>query len=125
MSSMDEASLLFFSSIQLPSSTANTIFGALILTTATALIIHHISPMRLTRLLVALMHETDATYIGAIEAGVIPCDVDTEALSKSRSSTKTASETHYRPENARGISPGPLVVIIPLYQRRSGSKDTN
>ncbi|KAJ7251262.1 hypothetical protein C8J57DRAFT_1666294 [Mycena rebaudengoi] len=42
----------------------------------------YISPTRLTRVLVALMHETDATYIGAMEARVIPCDVDAEALSK-------------------------------------------
>ncbi|KAJ7252620.1 hypothetical protein C8J57DRAFT_1237969 [Mycena rebaudengoi] len=79
--SMSETSLSFVSSI-IPSSTANTIIGASILTTATALLIHHISPTRLTPVLVALMHETDATYIGAIEAGVIRCDVDTEAMSK-------------------------------------------
>ncbi|KAJ7281299.1 hypothetical protein C8J57DRAFT_1297306, partial [Mycena rebaudengoi] len=81
MSSMSETSLSFFSSI-LPNSAANTIIGASILATATALVIHHISPMRLTCVLVALMHETDATYIGAMEAGVILCDGDTDALSK-------------------------------------------
>ncbi|KAJ7281285.1 hypothetical protein C8J57DRAFT_1219180 [Mycena rebaudengoi] len=81
MSSMGETSLSFLSSI-LPNNTANTIIGASFLAIAAALIIHHISPTRLTHLLVALMHETDATYISAVEAGVIPCDVDTEALSK-------------------------------------------
>ncbi|KAJ7281300.1 hypothetical protein C8J57DRAFT_1500003 [Mycena rebaudengoi] len=81
MSSMGETSLSFLSSI-LPNSTANTIIGASILTTVTALGIHHISPTRLTHVLVTLMHETDATYIGVMEAGVIPGDVDTDALSK-------------------------------------------
>jgi hypothetical protein len=81
MSSLGESSLAFLSSI-LPNSTANTIIGASILTTVTTLGIHHISPARLTRVLVALIHETDATYIGAMEAGVVPCDGDTEALSK-------------------------------------------
>ncbi|KAJ7252630.1 hypothetical protein C8J57DRAFT_1351187 [Mycena rebaudengoi] len=81
MSNMSEASLSLLSSISL-SSTANRIFGALILTTATALIIHHISPTRLTRLLVALMPETVTIYIGAIEAGIIPSDVDADALFK-------------------------------------------
>ncbi|KAJ7281326.1 hypothetical protein C8J57DRAFT_1297340 [Mycena rebaudengoi] len=65
MCSMSETSLSFISSI-LPNSTANTIIGASILATVTALVIHHISPTRLTRVLVSLMHETDATYIGAI-----------------------------------------------------------
>ncbi|KAJ7281257.1 hypothetical protein C8J57DRAFT_73309 [Mycena rebaudengoi] len=78
---IDETSLSFLSSI-LPNSTANTIICASILTAATALIIHHISPTRLTRVLVALMQETDATYIGAMEAGVIPCAGDTDTLSK-------------------------------------------
>ncbi|KAJ7281311.1 hypothetical protein C8J57DRAFT_1297320 [Mycena rebaudengoi] len=80
MSSMSETLLSFLSSI-LPNSTANTIIGASILATVTALVIHHISPTRLTRVLVSLMHETDATYIGAMEAGVILCDGDTDALS--------------------------------------------
>jgi hypothetical protein len=78
---MGETSLSFLSSI-LPNSAANTIIGALILTTAAVLIIHRISPARLTHVLVALMHETDATYIGAMVAGVIPGDVDTDTLSK-------------------------------------------
>ncbi|KAJ7252617.1 hypothetical protein C8J57DRAFT_1351170, partial [Mycena rebaudengoi] len=82
MSSMNEASLSFLSSIQLPNNTANTIIGAFILTIVAALIIHNISPMRLTRALVALMHETVAIYIGAMEAGVIPSDVDADALFK-------------------------------------------
>ncbi|KAJ7281315.1 hypothetical protein C8J57DRAFT_1297327 [Mycena rebaudengoi] len=81
MTSMGKTSLSFLSSI-LPNNTANTIIGTSILTTATALGIHHISPTRLTRVLVTLMHETDATYIGAMEAGVILCDGDTDALSK-------------------------------------------
>ncbi|KAJ7281304.1 hypothetical protein C8J57DRAFT_1297311 [Mycena rebaudengoi] len=81
MSSMSETSLSFLSSI-LPNSTANTIIGASILATVTSLVIHRISPTRLTRVLVSLMHETDATYIGAMEAGVILCDSDTDALSK-------------------------------------------
>ncbi|KAJ7281328.1 hypothetical protein C8J57DRAFT_1500034 [Mycena rebaudengoi] len=78
---MSETLLSFLSSI-LPNSTANTIIGASILATVTALVIHHISPTRLTRVLVSLMHETDATYIGAMEAGVILCDGDTDLLSK-------------------------------------------
>jgi hypothetical protein len=78
MSSMDETSLSFLSSI-LPNNTFNMIIGASILTTAAVLIIHHISPTRLARMLVALMCETDAIYIHAIEAGL---DVDTDALSK-------------------------------------------
>ncbi|KAJ7251265.1 hypothetical protein C8J57DRAFT_1352585, partial [Mycena rebaudengoi] len=81
MSSMSETSLSFLSSI-LPNSTANTIIGASILATVTALVIHHISPTRLTHVLVTLIHETDATYIGAMEGGVIRGDVDTDALSK-------------------------------------------
>ncbi|KAJ7281318.1 hypothetical protein C8J57DRAFT_1297332 [Mycena rebaudengoi] len=81
MSSMSETLLSFFSSI-LPYSTANTIIGASILATVTALVIYRILPTRLTRVLVSLMHETDATYIGAMEAGVILCDGDTDALSK-------------------------------------------
>ncbi|KAJ7281284.1 hypothetical protein C8J57DRAFT_1219179 [Mycena rebaudengoi] len=82
MSSMSETSLSFISSI-LPNSTTNTIIGASLLATVTALVIHHISPTRLTRrVLVSLMHETDATYIGAMEAGVILCDGDTDSLSK-------------------------------------------
>ncbi|KAJ7252604.1 hypothetical protein C8J57DRAFT_1661704 [Mycena rebaudengoi] len=82
MSSMNETSLSFFSSI-LPNNNANTIIGAAIITTVTVLIIHHISPTRLTNLLVALMHETDTIYIGAMEAGLVPADIDTaEALSK-------------------------------------------
>ncbi|KAJ7251280.1 hypothetical protein C8J57DRAFT_671971 [Mycena rebaudengoi] len=82
MSSMSEASLSFFSSI-FPNNTANAIIGASIITTVTALIIHHISPTRLTRLLVVLMHETDTIYIGAMEARLISGDVDTaDALSK-------------------------------------------
>ncbi|KAJ7252635.1 hypothetical protein C8J57DRAFT_638876 [Mycena rebaudengoi] len=81
MSNMSEASLSLLSSI-LPSSTANTIFSALILTTATALIVHHFSPTRLTRILVALMHESVTIYIGAMEAGIIPSDVDADALFK-------------------------------------------
>ncbi|KAJ7252639.1 hypothetical protein C8J57DRAFT_1237989 [Mycena rebaudengoi] len=78
MSGMDETSLSFLSSI-LPNNTFNMIIGASILTTVAALIIHHISPTRLARMLVALMRETDAIYIHAIEAGL---DVDTDALSK-------------------------------------------
>ncbi|KAJ7252668.1 hypothetical protein C8J57DRAFT_1474256 [Mycena rebaudengoi] len=81
MSSIGETSLSFLSSI-LPNNTANTITGTSILTTATALGIHHISPTRLTRVLVTLMHETDAMYIRAVEAGLVPSDVDTEALFK-------------------------------------------
>ncbi|KAJ7281281.1 hypothetical protein C8J57DRAFT_1463571 [Mycena rebaudengoi] len=81
MSSMGETSLSFLSSI-LPNNTANTIIGASILTTATALIIHHVSPTRLTRLLVALMHETVAIYIRAIEAGLVPSDTDADTLFK-------------------------------------------
>ncbi|KAJ7252605.1 hypothetical protein C8J57DRAFT_1474228 [Mycena rebaudengoi] len=47
------------------------------------IITHHISPTRLTQLLVALMHETDTIYIRAVEAGLSPSDVDpAEALSK-------------------------------------------
>ncbi|KAJ7281334.1 hypothetical protein C8J57DRAFT_1219230 [Mycena rebaudengoi] len=80
MSSMNEASLSFVSSI-LPNN--NTIVGASILTIVAALVTHHISPMRLTRLLVTLMHETDAIHIHAVESGLIPCDVDmVDALSK-------------------------------------------
>jgi hypothetical protein len=78
MSSMGEASLSFVSFI-FPT---NIIIVASFLVTAAALITHHISPTHLTRVLVALTHETDATYISAIEAGVIPCEVDTDALSK-------------------------------------------
>jgi hypothetical protein len=82
MSSMSETSLSLFSSI-LPNNTANTIIGASIITTVTALVIHHISPTRLTRLLVALMHETDTIFIGAMEAGLVPGDIDTaDALSQ-------------------------------------------
>ncbi|KAJ7251261.1 hypothetical protein C8J57DRAFT_1723167 [Mycena rebaudengoi] len=73
-----ETSLSFLSSI-LPNSTANTIIGASILATVTALVIHHISPTRLTHVLVTLIHETDAIYIHAIEAGL---EVDTDALFK-------------------------------------------
>ncbi|KAJ7281276.1 hypothetical protein C8J57DRAFT_1219171 [Mycena rebaudengoi] len=81
MSSMGETSLSFVSSI-LPNNTANTIIGVSILTAATALIIHHISPTRLTRMLVNLMHETDMIYIRAAEAGLVPSDVDADTLFK-------------------------------------------
>jgi hypothetical protein len=81
MSSIGETSLAFVSSF-LPHNTANTIIGASILTTATALILHHISPTRLTRVLVTLMHETDTMYIRVVEAGLVPSDVDAEALFK-------------------------------------------
>ncbi|KAJ7251270.1 hypothetical protein C8J57DRAFT_1474546 [Mycena rebaudengoi] len=81
MSSMCEASLSFVSSI-FPNNTIHIIIVASLLVTAAAFITHHISPTHLTRVLVALTHETDATYIGAIEAGVILCEVDTDALSK-------------------------------------------
>ncbi|KAJ7252675.1 hypothetical protein C8J57DRAFT_1661844 [Mycena rebaudengoi] len=81
MSNMGETSLSFVSSI-LPNNTANTIIGVSILTAATALIIHHISPTRLTRVLVTLMHETDMIYIRAAEAGLVPSDFDTDALFK-------------------------------------------
>ncbi|KAJ7281343.1 hypothetical protein C8J57DRAFT_1558896, partial [Mycena rebaudengoi] len=74
MSSMGETSLSLVSSI-LPNNTANTIIGASMLTAATALGIHHISPTRLTRVLVTLMHETDTLYIRAVEAGLVPGDV--------------------------------------------------
>ncbi|KAJ7281277.1 hypothetical protein C8J57DRAFT_1558753 [Mycena rebaudengoi] len=79
MSSIGETSLSFLSSI-LPNNTANTIIGTSILTTATALGIHHISPMRLTRVLVTLMHETDAMYIRAVEAGLVPSDCSSESI---------------------------------------------
>ncbi|KAJ7281316.1 hypothetical protein C8J57DRAFT_1500019 [Mycena rebaudengoi] len=59
-----------------------TIIGASILTAATALTLHHISPMRLTRVLVTLMHETDTIYIRTVETGLVPSDVDAEALFK-------------------------------------------
>ncbi|KAJ7252649.1 hypothetical protein C8J57DRAFT_1237999 [Mycena rebaudengoi] len=81
MSSMGATSLSFVSS-SLPSNTANTIIGTSILTTATALGIHHISPTRLTRVLVTLMHETDTMYIRAVEAGLVPSDVNANALFK-------------------------------------------
>ncbi|KAJ7252659.1 hypothetical protein C8J57DRAFT_1238007 [Mycena rebaudengoi] len=81
MSNMGETFLSFVSSI-LPNNTANTIIGGSILTAATALIIHNISPTRLTRVLVTLMHETDMIYIRAVEAGLVPSDVDVEALFK-------------------------------------------
>jgi hypothetical protein len=77
-----KASLSFLSSIQLPNNTANTVISAFILTIVATLIIHNISPMRLTRTLVALVHETDVTDIDAMEAGVVPCDGDTDMLSK-------------------------------------------
>ncbi|KAJ7281286.1 hypothetical protein C8J57DRAFT_1558774 [Mycena rebaudengoi] len=81
MSSIGETSLSFLSSI-LSNSTANTIIGASILTGTTALVTHHISPTRLTRVLVTLMHETDTLYIRAVEAGLVPSDVDADALFK-------------------------------------------
>ncbi|KAJ7252631.1 hypothetical protein C8J57DRAFT_638856 [Mycena rebaudengoi] len=81
MSSMGEASLSFISS-SLPNNTANKIIGVSILTAITALGIHHISPTRLTRVLVALMDETDTSYIRAVEAGLVFCDVDADALFK-------------------------------------------
>ncbi|KAJ7252662.1 hypothetical protein C8J57DRAFT_1519973 [Mycena rebaudengoi] len=56
--------------------------GASILTAATALTIHHISPTRLARVLVTLMHETDTIYIRTVEAGIVPSDVDADALFK-------------------------------------------
>ncbi|KAJ7199267.1 hypothetical protein C8J57DRAFT_1262022 [Mycena rebaudengoi] len=79
MSSMGEASLTFVSS-SLPNNTANKIIGASILTAVTW--IHHISPTRLTRVLVTLMHETDTSYIRAVEAGLVFSDVDADALFK-------------------------------------------
>ncbi|KAJ7252623.1 hypothetical protein C8J57DRAFT_1237972 [Mycena rebaudengoi] len=82
-----QTSLSFLSSI-LPNSTANTIIGASILTAATALIIRHISPTRMTRL-VTLMHETNMIYIHAIEAGLVSSDVDADALFKNSLSTRT------------------------------------
>ncbi|KAJ7199270.1 hypothetical protein C8J57DRAFT_1545200 [Mycena rebaudengoi] len=81
MFSMGEASFSFVSS-SLPNNTANTIIGASILTAATALGIHHISPTHLTRVLVTLMHETDTIYIRAVEAGLVPSDIDANALFK-------------------------------------------
>ncbi|KAJ7252683.1 hypothetical protein C8J57DRAFT_1661850 [Mycena rebaudengoi] len=81
MSSMGETSLSLVSSI-LPNNTANAIIGASILTAATALGIHHISPTHLTRVLVTLMHETDTSYIRAVEAGLVFSDVDADALFK-------------------------------------------
>ncbi|KAJ7252684.1 hypothetical protein C8J57DRAFT_1238027 [Mycena rebaudengoi] len=82
MSSMGETSLSFVSCI-LPNNTVNMIVGALILTIVAALVTHHILPTRLTRLLVTLMHETDAIHIHAVESGLIPYDVDmVDTLSK-------------------------------------------
>ncbi|KAJ7252634.1 hypothetical protein C8J57DRAFT_1351192 [Mycena rebaudengoi] len=48
----------------------------------TALGIHQISPTHLTRVLVTLMHETDTIYIRAVEAGLVPNDIDANALFK-------------------------------------------
>jgi hypothetical protein len=81
MSSMGETSLSLVSSI-LPNNTANTIISASMLTAATALGIHHISPTHLTRVLVTLMHETDTLYIRAVKTGLVPGNVDTDALFK-------------------------------------------
>ncbi|KAJ7252663.1 hypothetical protein C8J57DRAFT_1519974 [Mycena rebaudengoi] len=81
MSSMGETSLSFLSSF-LPNNTATTIIGASILTGATALTIHHVSPTRLTHMLVTLMHETDTIYIRAVETGLVPSDVDADELFK-------------------------------------------
>ncbi|KAJ7252647.1 hypothetical protein C8J57DRAFT_1661773 [Mycena rebaudengoi] len=79
--SMSETSLSFLSSI-LPNNAANTIIGASALTAATAFGIHHVSPARLTRVLVTLMHETDTMHIRAVEAGLVFSDVDPDALFK-------------------------------------------
>ncbi|KAJ7281337.1 hypothetical protein C8J57DRAFT_1558883 [Mycena rebaudengoi] len=81
MSRIGEPSVSFISSI-LPNNTANTIISTSILTAAIALGIHHISPTRLTHVLVTLMHETDTIYIRAVEAGLVPGDVDANTLFK-------------------------------------------
>ncbi|KAJ7252580.1 hypothetical protein C8J57DRAFT_1722815 [Mycena rebaudengoi] len=57
---------------------AASVGTASILVLAIACIVHHIWPMRLTNVLVAFMQETEKLYYGAVEAGELPGDVDTE-----------------------------------------------
>ncbi|KAJ7252565.1 hypothetical protein C8J57DRAFT_1722804 [Mycena rebaudengoi] len=57
---------------------AASVGTASILVLAIACIVHHIWPMRLTHVLVAFMQETEKLYYGAVEAGELPGDVDTE-----------------------------------------------
>ncbi|KAJ7251408.1 hypothetical protein C8J57DRAFT_1723249 [Mycena rebaudengoi] len=52
--------------------------GASILTLPIACMIHHIRPMRLTRVLVTDMKETEKLYYDAVEAGELPRDAGTE-----------------------------------------------
>ncbi|KAJ7199271.1 hypothetical protein C8J57DRAFT_1262026 [Mycena rebaudengoi] len=112
MSSMGETSLSFVSSI-LPSDTANTIIGTLILTMVMALGIHHISPTRLIRVLVTLLHETDTMYIHAVEAGLVPSDVDANATDEVlRAPRREPQKFAINFENDLRIFPGPLARII-------------
>ncbi|KAJ7281269.1 hypothetical protein C8J57DRAFT_1219167 [Mycena rebaudengoi] len=128
MSSMGEASLSFVSST-FPNNTANTIIGALILTTATALILHHISPTRLTRVLVPLMHEIDTMYIRVVGAGFVPNDIDANALFKLQikfsAPRREPQKFAINLENDRRIFPGPPARIISVYQGCPGSEDAN
>ncbi|KAJ7252483.1 hypothetical protein C8J57DRAFT_1722740 [Mycena rebaudengoi] len=52
--------------------------GASILVLAIACMIHHIWPMRLTRVLVTVMKETEKVFYDAVEAGELPRDAGTE-----------------------------------------------
>ncbi|KAJ7696490.1 hypothetical protein B0H17DRAFT_1197997 [Mycena rosella] len=83
MTSLGEASISLAQSA-LPSSkstTTNVIVGAVILALS-AFFVHYTSPMRLTAVLVAALHETEEAHLAAVEAGVLSgSDVHTEMLS--------------------------------------------
>ncbi|KAJ7435824.1 hypothetical protein FB451DRAFT_1379216 [Mycena latifolia] len=80
MSSLSETSLSLLAPAPPPTSTAANILLAALVLTATAYIVHYASPMRLTRVLVTAIAETEKTYLVAIEAGVLPkSDADTAA----------------------------------------------
>ncbi|KAJ6527200.1 hypothetical protein DFH09DRAFT_1328167 [Mycena vulgaris] len=98
MSSLSEASLSVLASTPPTSSTANKVlFGVFGLTLATC-IIYYASSMRLTRVLVAAIANTENTYLEALEAGVLSnSDVHTAEIM----SSLQLKVSHIREESLR------------------------
>ncbi|KAJ7251404.1 hypothetical protein C8J57DRAFT_1238735 [Mycena rebaudengoi] len=78
MPNIGETSLVFASLADSVFHNHTVWLGASILTLPIACMIHHIRPMRLTRVLVTDMKETEKLYYDAVEAGELPRDAGTE-----------------------------------------------
>ncbi|KAJ6568392.1 hypothetical protein DFH09DRAFT_1313838 [Mycena vulgaris] len=71
MSSPSETALSILASAPLPSSTTSKVLVGVLGLTLAACIIYYASPMRLTRVLVTAIANTESTYLEALEAGVL------------------------------------------------------